>query len=399
MQNSASMPALDREGHLPRQQEQKTKQFPDERGLLDVPFLVLTVLLVTIGVIMMFSASYARAYADKHNSTYYFARQAVFALVGIGIMLFVSRINYQIWRGVSMIILAGSVFLLILVALFGTDGYGAKRWIQIGIFSFQPSEVAKLAIIMAFASMMSVYRDKMQTVRYGILPYAAILVVICGLVALERHFSGVLIILALGATMMFLGGVEMKWCLIGGALVGAFAAIYLATMGYASARVTAWRDPASDPTGDGYQILQSLYAIGSGGLMGLGFGRSRQKYLYLPFEHNDYIFPIVCEELGYVGAMAVLILFAMLIIRGYWIAMHARDRFGALLAAGITTHLALQTFLNIAVVTNFLPATGISLPFFSYGGTALLMQLFEVGLILSVSRQNDNNFLYQKSVS
>ena len=170
-------------------------------------------------------------------------------------------------------------------------------------------------------------------------------------------------------------------------------------MGYASARVTAWRDPASDPTGDGYQILQSLYAIGSGGLMGLGFGRSRQKYLYLPFEHNDYIFPIVCEELGYIGAMAVLILFAMLIIRGYWIAMHARDRFGALLAAGITTHLALQTFLNIAVVTNFLPATGISLPFFSYGGTALLMQLFEVGLILSVSRQNDNNFLYQKSVS
>lgn len=201
----------------------------------------------------------------------------MFALVGIGIMLFVSRINYQIWRGVSMIILAGSVFLLILVALFGTDGYGAKRWIQIGIFSFQPSEVAKLAIIMAFASMMSVYRDKMQTVRYGILPYAAILVVICGLTALERHFSGVLIILALGATMMFLGGVEMKWFLIGGALVGAFAAIYLATMGYASARVTAWRDPASDPTGDGYQILQSLYAIGSGGLMGLGFGRSRQN--------------------------------------------------------------------------------------------------------------------------
>ena len=241
MQNSASMPALDREGHLPRQQEQKTKLIPDERGLLDVPFLVLTVLLVTIGVIMMFSASYARAYADKHNSTYYFARQAVFALVGIGIMLFVSRINYQIWRGVSMIILAGSVFLLILVALFGTDGYGAKRWIQIGIFSFQPSEVAKLAIIMAFASMMSVYRDKMQTVRYGILPYAAILVVICGLTALERHFSGVLIILALGATMMFLGGVEMKWFLIGGTLVGAFAAIYLATMGYASARVTAWR--------------------------------------------------------------------------------------------------------------------------------------------------------------
>ena len=164
-------------------------------------------------------------------------------------------------------------------------------------------------------------------------------------------------------------------------------------MGYASARIAAWRDPMSDPSDTGYQILQSLYAIGSGGLMGLGFGHSRQKYLYLPEEHNDYIFPIVCEELGFVGAVAVILLFMLLIIRGYWIAMHARDRFGALLAAGLTTHLALQTFLNIGVVTNFLPATGISLPFFSYGGTALLIQLFEMGLILAVSRQNDNKLL------
>jgi len=175
--------------------------------------------------------------------------------------------------------------------------------------------------------------------------------------------------------------------------VAVFMVIYLKTQGYAGSRITAWRDPASDPTDNGYQILQSLYAIGSGGLMGLGLGKSRQKYLYLPEEHNDYIFPILCEELGFVGAVVVILLFILLIVRGYYIAMHARDRFGALLAAGISTHIALQTFLNIGVVTNFLPATGISLPFFSYGGTALLMQLFEAGIVLAVSRQNDNKLL------
>ena len=292
-----------------------------------------------------------------------------------------------------MIVLAIAIFFLLLVPFIGSEEGGAKRWLRLGILSFQPSEVAKVAVVMSFASLMSLYREKMQTFRYGILPFASILIVVCGLIALERHFSGILIILALGAVMMFLGGVQLRWFAIGAVLVGAFAAIYLSTMGYASARIAAWRDPMSDPSDTGYQILQSLYAIGSGGLMGLGFGHSRQKYLYLPEEHNDYIFPIVCEELGFVGAVAVILLFMLLIIRGYWIAMHARDRFGALLAAGLTTHLALQTFLNIGVVTNFLPATGISLPFFSYGGTALLIQLFEMGLILAVSRQNDNKLL------
>lgn len=381
------------DGHLAPQPEQKNNALLDERGLLDVPFLVLTVLLVIIGVVMMFSASYARAYSEKNNSTYYFARQALFALVGIGMMLFISRLNYQMWRGLSVIVLAIAIFFLLLVPFIGSEEGGAKRWLRLGILSFQPSEVAKVAVVMSFASLMSLYREKMQTFRYGILPFASILIVVCGLIALERHFSGILIILALGAVMMFLGGVQLRWFAIGAVLVGAFAAIYLSTMGYASARITAWRDPMSDPSDTGYQILQSLYAIGSGGLMGLGFGHSRQKYLYLPEEHNDYIFPIVCEELGFVGAVAVILLFMLLIIRGYWIAMHARDRFGALLAAGLTTHLALQTFLNIGVVTNFLPATGISLPFFSYGGTALLIQLFEMGLILAVSRQNDNKLL------
>ena len=378
---------------LPVRRNKDGSVIMDERGLLDLPFLVLVVLLVTIGVIMVFSSSYARAYYKEGNSTYYFARQAIFAVLGIGVMLFVSRINYQLWRSVSFLVLAGTIFFLLLVPIFGTEEGGAKRWIWIGFTSFQPSELAKVAIVMTFATLMSTYREKMQTFRYGVLPFAVILLVICGLVALEKHFSCILILLTIGASMMFLGGTELKWFGIGAAVVVVFAVLYLNFMGYASARVTAWRDPAYDPAGDGYQILQSLYAIGSGGLMGLGLGRSRQKYLYLPEEHNDYIFPILCEELGFVGALVVLVLFMLLIIRGYWIAMHARDRFGALMAAGLTTHLALQVFLNIGVVTNFLPATGISLPFFSYGGTALLIQLFEVGLILSISRQNDNKLL------
>ena len=379
--------------HLPQPEKKRAKILLDERGLLDVPFLALTVLLVIIGVVMMFSASYARAYAEKNNATYFFARQAIFAIFGVGMMLFVSRVNYQIWRGASFIVLAVSIVFLMLVPIIGTEEGGAKRWIWIGFTSFQPSELTKLAIVMSFASLMSTYREKMQTFRYGVAPFAAILMIVCALLALERHFSGILIILAIGASMMFLGGVQLRWFAIGGAAVAVFAVIYLTTMGYASDRVTAWRDPMSDPSDTGYQILQSLYAIGSGGLMGLGFGKSRQKYLYLPEEHNDYIFPIVCEELGFVGALVIIWLFILLIVRGYWIAMHARDRFGALMAAGLTTHMALQTFLNIGVVTNFLPATGISLPFFSYGGTALLLQLFEMGLILAVSRQNDNKLL------
>ncbi|MCI6605257.1 MAG: putative lipid II flippase FtsW [Clostridiales bacterium] len=378
---------------LPDPQTGRRRVILDERGLLDVPFLVLTVLLVLIGVLMMFSASYARAYSAEGKATYYFARQAVFAIVGIGIMLFFSTWNYQIWRSVSFFILAAAIVFLLLVPLIGIEENGAKRWIYLGFTSFQPSEVAKLGIVLTFASMISYYRERMQSFREGILPFVVILAVVCGLLVLEPHLSAIIIILGVSAAMLFLGGVKLRWFALGLGVVGVFVAVYLATKGYAGDRIQAWLHPFEDESDSGYQIVQSLYAIGSGGLMGLGLGRSRQKYLYLPEEHNDYIFPIVCEELGFVGAMVVLLLFLLLILRGYWIALHARDRFGMLVVGGLTTLLALQVFLNIGVVTNLLPATGISLPFFSYGGTALLIQLFEMGVILSVSRQNDNKLI------
>ena len=378
---------------LPDPQTGRRRVILDERGLLDVPFLVLTVLLVLIGVLMMFSASYARAYSTEGKATYYFARQAVFAIVGIGIMLFFSTWNYQIWRSVSFFILAAAIVFLLLVPLIGIEENGAKRWIYLGFTSFQPSEVAKLGIVLTFASMISYYRERMQSFREGIFPFVVILAIVCGLLVLEPHLSAIIIILGVSAAMLFLGGVKLRWFAAGLAVVAVFIGIYLATKGYAGGRIQAWLHPFEDESDSGYQIVQSLYAIGSGGLMGLGLGRSRQKYLYLPEEHNDYIFPIVCEELGFVGAMVVLLLFLLLIMRGYWIALHARDRFGMLVVGGLTTLLALQVFLNIGVVTNLLPATGISLPFFSYGGTALLIQLFEMGVILSVSRQNDNKLI------
>lgn len=374
-------------------QEPKQKIILDERGMIDMPFLLLTVLLVLIGVIMMFSASYASAYATENSSTYYFARQGMFALVGIGAMLFVSRLNYQMWRFLAFPILGVTILLMMATPVFGLAEGGATRWIRLGPLSFQPSEIAKLAVILSFAAMISQYKDRMQTFK-GLLPFAGILGILVLTLIFQRHLSGIVIICAVAAAMLFLGGAQLRWFALGIGAVAVFGVIYLNTMGYAAARITAWRDPWSDSQGSGYQIVQSLYAIGSGGLMGLGLGRSRQKYLYLPEEHNDYIFPIVCEELGFVGAVVIIVLFMLLIIRGYWIAMHARDRFGALIAGGISTLLALQVFFNIGVVTNFLPATGISLPFFSYGGTALLLQLFEMGLVLAVSRQSSNQLLY-----
>ena len=376
----------------------KDKVLLDERGLLDLPFLALTVLLVLIGVIMVFSASYARAYYLTGNSTYYFARQAIFAVAGIAGMLFVSRLNYQLWRSASFIILLVSVFFLMLVPIIGSTANGAKRWIEVAGIRFQPSELAKIAIIMTFSALISTYRDKMRTFRYGILPFAVIMVVLCGLVALERHFSCILIMLLLAAAMLFLGGVQLKWFALGGIAVGLFAFIYLKTQGYAGSRITAWRDPASDPTDNGYQILQSLYAIGSGGVTGLGLGNSIEKQLWLPESTNDFIFSVVCEELGFVGAVIVILLFVLFLVQGLWLAFHAENRYCTLVGIGIMAQIAWQVFCNIAVVTNTLPNTGISLPFFSSGGTSLILLLAEMGVMINIGRGGERARLERENL-
>lgn len=366
-----------------------------ERGsLVDLPFLLLTVLLTALGLVMIYSASYARALYETGDSAYFFKRQLMFSLVGIAAMLAISRVKPVLIRKLAFPVLGASILFLVLVFVpgIGQSENGATRWVRLGI-SFQPSEIAKLGVILSYAAMIAAFQEKMETFRWGIAPFAAILAVIVVLLRLEPHNSAIVIIACTAGAMLFLGGVKYRWFVLGGSVMLLGVVVILGAGGYEASRITAWQDPFSDPTDDGYQILQSLYAIGSGGLLGLGFGQGRQKYLYLPEEHNDYIFAIVCEELGLVGALAILFLYALLILRGYWIAMHVRDRFLSLMVAGITTLTALQVFFNIGVVTNLLPSTGISLPFFSYGGTALLIQLGEMGLILGASRQCSAGFL------
>ena len=361
------------------------KTTKSDLGAIDLPYFFLTLLLVAVGLIVLLSASYARAYHVTGNSASYFTSQFAFALMGVAVLLLVSRVPYDWYRKFYRLIYAVTVLLLIAVLLVGTNVNGATRWISLGFAQFQPSEIAKFSLIVTLSVIVSRYRDEINSLRVFFL-CAGSLVLIAALLILEPHFSATIIIASLCFCMMAVGGVNWKYLGIVMALGGAGLLLLLLTGGYTSERITAWLDPESDPLDSGLQILQSEYAIGSGGLLGLGLGRGRQKYLYLPEEHNDYIFAIACEELGFLGAAAILLLFALLILRGYWIAIHARDRFSMLLGMGLTTLLALQVLLNVAVVTNLLPATGISLPFFSSGGTALIMQLAECGIVLNISR-------------
>lgn len=375
------------------EQNSRERSEANKRGMLDLPFLVLTILLVVIGVIMMFSASYAAAYSETQNSAFYFKRQAIFAFAGIAIMLVAAFFPFQYIKLASIPVLAAAILFLLLVMLSGSDANGAKRWLELGALRFQPSEIAKLAIVLFYARNLTKYPKCLVNFRKGFYSLLGSVGAICVLLYLEPHKSAMIIIVLLAGAMMLMGGMNSKKFFAAIAIVGGLIAIVLFTSGYATDRFTAWLHPEENAANEGYQVLQSLYAIGSGGLMGLGFGKSRQKYLYLPEGHNDYVFAIVCEELGLVGALVVLLLFAMLIIRGYTIAMHAKDRYQALVAGGITTLTAIQVILNVAVVSNLIPATGISLPFFSYGGTALLLQLAEMGIILNVSRTTVNKIV------
>ena len=372
----------------PRRKQIPVRTQQKVRGPIDLPFLMLTMILLAIGLLVMFSASSASSYYEGGNAVYYFVRQGSMALVGIVIMFIISLLNYQSFRGLSkpILVLAFLLMLAVLVPGVGMKINGARRWLNLGFMSFEPSEVLKVAIILYFSAKLAKMKDKVRQIKY-LLPLIGILLLSAVLLYLQPHMSATILIFSVAAAILFAAGMNLRW-FIGAVLIvvtGLYFVIH--NTSYMASRVALWQDPWSDPLDKGFQIIQSLYAIGSGGLLGLGFGQSRQKFLYLPEEHNDFVFSIACEELGYIGAAIILILFALLILRGFWLALHARDRFGSLVIIGITSQLAIQVFLNISVVTNLLPTTGISLPFFSYGGTALIIQLAEIGIVLSISRQ------------
>ena len=359
---------------------------------VDLPFLILILILLTVGLVMLYSASFAQSEYDTGYtiSTRYLQKQAVFAVLGLAGMWAFSHIPAQLWYRAAWPLYGVSILLLLGVLVAGEEVNGARRWINVAGLQFQPSEIAKFAMIVVLARLSRDYGTRAKKFRYGVLGFGCVLMGILVPLALEKHLSAIMLMGMVAVVMMFVAGTSPKWLLAGAGAALPFVVGYVSVMGYAGDRITAWLHPEQDPGDTGYQILQSLYAIGSGGLFGLGLGKSRQKYLYLPFQYNDYIFAIVCEELGLFGALLIVALFSAAIVRGYWIALHAQDRFSTVLGAGLITLIAVQTVLNLGVVTNLLPSTGISLPFFSYGGTALAVNLGEMGILLSISRHRDD---------
>ncbi len=363
-------------------------------GEVDIAFFLIVIALLVIGIIMMFSASYAWAIAKGEAGTFYAANQIKNAILGLVVMCVLCMVDYHFLQKPLIAVSAYIIPLILLVLVFvpgiGFTEKGATRWIVVGGFNFQPSELMKIGIVIFFSYVIDKNYDNMRSFRKGMLPLLLAMGLVAILLIKEPHISATVIVAVLCIILIFVGGANLKQFLMIGLVAIAVGALVFFLMmdsyDYVGKRIQSWRDPFSDSLGDTWQTCQSLIAIGSGGFFGLGLGESRQKYLYLPETQNDFVFSIVCEELGFVGALTVVLLFALLVIRGFHIASHARDKFGMLVAIGLTTHIGLQAFLNIAVVSNLIPNTGISLPFFSYGGTALILQLAEMGIVLNISR-------------
>ncbi len=365
---------------------------------IDKPFFILVLVLLVFGIIMMFSASYARGLADAGGDGYsYVKRQVQSAAIGLVFMFIISFLDYHIFQNTKIAFLAflGTWGLTLVTSFVGITTADATRWIRIGPLQFQPSELLKVGFIIIFAYIMSVNFPNFGKWTYSLIPFTIILGMVAFVLMLQRHMSAIMLFGIIGVTMMFICGMPKKhfWFFIGAvALAGGLLVLYKifvdGDFGYITDRIKSWKDPTSDIQNTTMQTYNSLLAIGSGGVFGLGFGESRQKYLYLPESQNDFVFAVVCEELGFVGAMAVILLFVIFILRGFYIATRSQDRFGMLLAAGITVQIGSQALLNIAVASNAFPNTGISLPFFSYGGTALVIQLAEIGILLNISRQS-----------
>ena len=361
---------------------------------IDLPFLITILVLLVIGLIMMFSASYPVAYYNNGDSFYFLKRQILFAVIGVTAMMGISYIDYHILHKMAYVFLGLSYFALILVLVLPSE-QGVHRWIGVGGYGIQASEFSKFAIVLFLAHWGSLYYEKMNTIKYGVMPALVVFVSTALLLILEPHYSGIVIVLLLTITMLFLAGIKTSWLIVAGiaAVVAFLIAWATGILSYAMTRMEGWGQ-ALEYTNEKmwqttWQTRNSLYAIGSGGFFGLGLGNSRQKYLYLPEPQNDFIFAIVCEELGLVGAIVILLIFAVLVWRGISLSLRAPDRFGRLLGIGLTSQIGIQVILNIFVITDWLPNTGISLPFFSYGGSSLVVLLAQMGVVLSISRHSN----------
>lgn len=367
---------------------------------MDRPLLIIIILLLCFGTIMVFSSSFAAAYQDKGDSYFYIKRQTVFLISGFVIMLIVSRIDYRWMRRLTTPVFVIMCFILCLVPILGIAEGEAVRWIEIPVVGrFQPSEPMKTALVLMLAHYFATYQNKITNYRdfktsslWGDLYPYLIVCFVCFLVALEKHFSGVIILFLIGTIVIFAGGARKFWLFAAGGAGGVIVTVAILCTGYARQRIDMWLHPENySNLGAIYQTLQGLNAIGSGGLLGVGLGNSYQKYSYVPEPQNDFIFSIVCEELGFIGALVVIILFVLLIWRGFIIAMKAPDTFSSLAVIGIIGKVGIQAILNIGVVSAIIPNTGITLPFFSYGGTALWLLLVEMGIVLSISRYSYQN--------
>jgi len=361
---------------------------------LDLPFFLLVLGVLIIGLVMMFSASYPYAFHRYDDSYYFIKRQMLFALIGVGCMLGLSYFDYHYLHIFAAPALAVAWLLMLLVLILPSSGDGdePRRWLELGVFRMQASEVCKFALILFMANWGSIYYKKMKTIKYGVLPGIVAVAVTSLLLYLEPHYSGIVICALIVAVMMFLSGVPLYYFGAAGGALGIMVVIMGITgkLTYAMARLDGWGQALEYTTPEMWQTTwqtrNSLYAIGSGGIWGLGLGQSRQKYMYLPEPQNDFVFAIVSEELGLIGALIVLALFAILVYRGIKICLRATDKFGMLLGVGLMAQIGLQVVLNIMVITDFLPNTGISLPFFSYGGSSLVMLLAQMGVVMNISR-------------
>ena len=371
------------------ERRKKNTIFGRSQGRIDFSILLVVTVLCAFGLVMIFSASYyyAQHYSGaNHDGFYYLKRQAFYLALGYPTMLLLSMLNYRVIRQANYLALGISVVLLVAVLLWGQNLNGGKRWLNIVGVSIQPSEIAKFGMMIFMCAYMAKHRKEMKSFRNGMLPMLFVIGLISGLIILQPNMSMAVIVAFIGVVLLFLGGCDIKPLIVVGALGVVLVIILAFAAPYRMARMASFRNPEADPQGTGYQLLQSFYAIGSGGLFGKGLNNSYQKLLYMTYGESDFIFAILCEEFGFVGGTIIILLYAWIVFRGMLISMRCRDRFGSLLAAGISIVFGFQVFVNVAVVTGLMPTTGQALPFISAGGTQLLVFLAAMGVLLNISR-------------